>query len=309
MLRQVAAFSPGHLTGLFYMQDANKDPLLAGSLGAGFSILKGVTTTIEVKKSFDECSVTINDKPNDAPVSHLVRELFFKELGEKPIPIDIRHTIETPEGAGFGTSGGGALSLVLALNHLYGEPFNTIKAAQIAHVAEVRCKTGLGTVMGESFGGFRILTKAGAPGIGATISIPYDKDLYALCIMFGPLSTKSALSDPDIRARIMKAGEKYHSLLCKTPDIPSFLKYSRMFAEETALYSDKVRAALDTFTAKGINASMPMFGEGIFSILHKQELPDVIQVAQEFCAGYPEGSVEVMVSSIAKRGAGIVSED
>ena len=88
--------------------------------------------------------------------------------------------------------------------------------------------------------------------------------------MFGPLSTKSALSDPDIRARIMKAGEKYHSLLCKTPDIPSFLKYSRMFAEETALYSDKVRAALDTFTATGINASMPMFGEGIFSILHKQ---------------------------------------
>ena len=96
MLRQVAAFSPGHLTGLFYMQDTNKDPLLAGSLGAGFSILKGVTTTIEVKKSFDECSVTINDKHNDAPVSYLVKELFFKELGEKPIPIDIRHTIETP---------------------------------------------------------------------------------------------------------------------------------------------------------------------------------------------------------------------
>ena len=309
MLREVAAFSPGHLTGLFYMQDSNKDPLLAGSLGAGFSILKGVTTTIEVKKSFEECSVTINGEPNDAPVSHKVRELFFKELGEKPIPIDIRHTIETPQGAGFGTSGGGALSLVLALNHLYGEPFNTINAARIAHVAEVYCKTGLGTVMGESFGGFRILTKAGAPGIGATISIPYDKDLYALCIMFGPLSTKSALSDPDIRARIMKAGEKYHSLLCQTPDIPSFLKYSRMFAEETALYSDKVRAALDTFTAAGINASMPMFGEGIFSIQHKADLAEVIKVAQDFCAGYPADSVELFISRIAKRGAGIVSED
>ncbi|MBO7093888.1 MAG: GHMP kinase, partial [Spirochaetia bacterium] len=143
------------------MQDTNKDPLLAGSLGAGFSILKGVTTTIEVKKSFDECTVTLNGELSDAPVSHMVRDLFFKELGEKPIPIDIRHTIETPQGAGFGTSGGGALSLVLALNHLYGEPFNTINASRIAHVAEVRCKTGLGTVMGESFGGFRILTKAG----------------------------------------------------------------------------------------------------------------------------------------------------
>ena len=89
MLRQVAAFSPGHLTGLFYMQDASSDALLAGSLGAGFSILKGVTTIIEVKKSFEECSVTLNDAPNDAPVSHLVRDLFFKELGEKPIPIEV----------------------------------------------------------------------------------------------------------------------------------------------------------------------------------------------------------------------------
>lgn len=309
MLTKVAAFSPGHLTGLFYMQDKNNDPLLAGSLGAGFSILKGVTTTIEVKKSFEDCDVTINDVKSDAPVSKLVRKMFFTELGEKPIPIDVKINIETPQGAGFGTSGGGALSLVLALNHLYGEPLNTINAAKIAHVAEVYCKTGLGTVMGESFGGFRILTKPGAPGIGTTISIPYDKDLYALCIMFGPLSTKSALSDPEIRARIMKAGEKYHSLLCKTPDIDSFLKYSRNFADETNLYSPKVKDALDTFTAKGINASMPMFGEGIFSILHKSELKEVIAVAQDFCAKYPAGSVDLFVSSIAKRGAGIVSED
>ncbi len=54
---------------------------------------------------------------------------------------------------------------------------------------------------------------------------------------------------------------------------------------------------------------MPMFGEGIFSILHKQELSEVIKVAQDFCSKYPAGSVELMVSSIAKRGAGIVSED
>jgi len=39
--------------------------------------------------------------------------------------------------------------LSLALNQLYGAGLSAIEAAQPAHIAEVECKTGLGTVMGE----------------------------------------------------------------------------------------------------------------------------------------------------------------
>lgn len=309
MLRKVGAFAPGHVSGLFYMQDKSSNPLYAGSLGAGYSLLKGITTNIEVKKSQDECGITINGVHSDAPVSRKVLELFFNEINEKPIPIDIKHVIETPQGSGFGTSAGGALSLSMALNHLYGEPLNMINASKLAHVAEVCCKTGLGTVMGEFYGGFRILTKVGAPGIGASLSIPYPADLYSMCVVFGPISTKDSLSDPAIRERVMEAGKKYHNLLSENLDIDHFLEYSRAFTEDTMLYTPGVRAALDFFTERKINASMLMFGDGIFSVIPKSMLKEAIKTAEDFSSLCNGIKPEISISRIAKRGAGIVSED
>jgi len=309
MLKKVGAFAPGHVSGLFYMQDKNDDPLYAGSLGAGYSLLKGITTNIELKDSFDECGITINGLTSDAPVSRKVLELFFREIKEEPVPIDIKHIIETPQGSGFGTSAGGALSLSMALNHLYGEPLNMINASKLAHVAEVCCKTGLGTVMGEFYGGFRILTKVGAPGIGGSLSIPYPQDLYSLCVVFGPISTKDALSDPAIRERVMKAGKKYHSLLSENLTVERFLEYSRAFTEDTMLYTPGVRAALDFFTARNINASMLMFGDGIFSVIPKSEIAATVKAAEDFGSTCNGRKPEIFISAIAKRGAGIVSED
>ncbi|MCQ2604658.1 MAG: GHMP kinase [Spirochaetia bacterium] len=309
MLKRVSAFSPGHVTGLFYMQDTNEDPLYAGSLGAGFSLQKGVYTTIELKESESDCDIYVNDIQSAAPVSRKVIELFFKKIGEKPVPLNVIHTIETPQGAGFGTSGAGALSLSLALNRMYGEPMNFIDASKIAHIAEVCCRTGLGTVMGETIGGFKVLVKVGAPGIGETLSIPYTQDMYAVFVVFGPLSTKEYLSDPAIRAKIISAGQKYHGLIRQTPNIESFIRYSRAFTEATGINSPNVRASLDNFTSHEINASMLMFGEGTFSIVRRECLDNTVKIAEEFCRKYTNKPGLVFISKIAKRGAGIVSED
>ena len=67
--------------------------------------------------------------------------------------IIVEHHVEVPLGAGFGTSGAAALSLALALNEALSLGLSKIEAAQLAHVAEVECKTGLGTVIAETFGG------------------------------------------------------------------------------------------------------------------------------------------------------------
>ena len=77
-----------------------------------------------------------------------------------------------PSVAGFGSSGGGALSLALALNEAADAGLTRVEAAQIAHVAEIECKTGLGSVFAAERGGFGILTKPGAPGIGEALSYP-----------------------------------------------------------------------------------------------------------------------------------------
>lgn len=207
-----------------------------------------------------------------APVSRKVVELFYKWADLPYKAVDIRHYIETPQGSGFGSSGSGALSLVFALNRLYNDPLSAIKVSQIAHTAEVICKTGLGTVMGETMGGFKVLVEPGAPGIGKTISIKYPKGLYAAFIVFGEYSTSEALSDPETRASVMKSGEKYHSLIKECPEFDKFMEYSRAFAESTGIIPESVRMLLDELDLQNIKSSMLMFGEGTFSIINKDEL-------------------------------------
>jgi len=43
------AFSPAHITGFFKAELEEEDPNQLGSLGAGFSIEKGVKTTVNVR--------------------------------------------------------------------------------------------------------------------------------------------------------------------------------------------------------------------------------------------------------------------
>ncbi len=309
-MKRVTAFSPGHVTGLFYMKDLEPDPLYCGSLGAGFSIKKGTFTTVSKNKSLKSYSISINNIKDDAPVSRKIIELFFEKTGIAPEGLKIDHVIETPQGAGFGSSGSGALSLVFALNRLYGDPLSALQASQAAHCAEVMCKTGLGTVMGETLGGIKILIKPGAPGIGATISIPYSEGLYAMFAVYGPLSTKEALSDPLLRQKITESGKKYHSLIKKTPDFESFIKYSREFAESTGMIPPSVRAVLDGFDKNGINSSMLMFGEGTFSIVQKNDIEKIRKIAEQNIAEIKSEKKPVLFfSNIARGGVNIASED
>ncbi len=310
-MNKVIAFSPGHVTGLFYMKDLIEDPLYRGSLGSGFSLKKGAFTSVSFNSKISETAVSINrDKNCDAPVSRKVVELFHDWADIPYRQVDIRHHIETPQGAGFGSSGSGALSLAFALNRLYNDPLSAIKVSQIAHVAEVLCKTGLGTVMGETMGGFKVLVEPGAPGIGKTISIKYPKGLYAAFIVFGPYSTSEALSNPEVRESIMKSGEKYHSMIQETPEFERFMEYSRAFAESTGIIPSSVRMILDELDLRGIKSSMLMFGEGTFSIIDKDELGKMQKIYTEIIKKIDSDvKPQLFYSNIAKGGVRIVSED
>ena len=309
-MKRVTAFSPGHVTGLFYMKDLQPDPLYCGSLGAGFSIKKGTSTTVGKSKTSKDHVITINSVKQEAPVSRKIVELFFEKTEIVPEYLKIEHTIETPQGSGFGSSGSGALSLVFALNRLYGDPLSALQSSQVAHCAEVICKTGLGTVMGETLGGIKILIKPGAPGIGATISIPYPEGLYAMFVVFGPLSTKEALSNPLLREKITSSGRKYHSLIKKEPGFENFIKYSREFAESTGMIPQSVRTIIDGFDKHNINSTMLMFGEGTFSIVPKNDIDRIKKIAEKNISEIKSNRKPFLYfSNIARGGVNIVSED
>ena len=144
-----AAFSPGHITLIFSIKDESNNILEKGSLGTGFSIAEGVITEVETFPSKkNKVTIYINGKKEAAPVSRSVVRQFFEFLDEK-FSIILKHKINLPIGGGFGCSAAGALSSALALNEELQLNFKKQKCGQIAHIAEVENKTGLGDVIGS----------------------------------------------------------------------------------------------------------------------------------------------------------------
>jgi pantoate kinase len=283
-MKKARAFAPCHITGVFQIFDEGRDALHVGSRGAGVSLSRGVETTVEVEESAkDSVRISINGLVSDsARVSKRVVNIFtqrFRKVGSYGIYVN--HRVGVPVGAGLGSSGAAALSLALALNEALGLGLSTTEAAQVAHVAEVKCKTGLGTVIAETLGGLEIRVKAGAPGIGEIRRVSIPKGMAVACLVFGPLSTRKCLSDESIRKRISDFGGKKVDALGESPTARNFMETSRMFAEHVGLITDRVRIVLNETDRTGVVCTMPMFGECVFTLAKWSDVKKVLQVFQE----------------------------
>ncbi len=264
------AFAPAHITGFFEICDSRKNPLLKGSRGAGISISKGVFTRVRLKPGGNGVVIRINGKRSRAPVSRAVLRHFARKGFAWPGKLELDHTVQVPMGSGFGTSGAGALSLALAMNSLFGNRLTRVEAAQVAHLAEIECRTGLGTVIGEFAGGFEVRTKAGAPGIGKVVKLPASKNTEIICLWFGPVSKPTALSSRDFRKAVNMAGRGAVQKLLKCPAL--FLELSRKFAESLpGLITPRMRRALDGCDREKIPCSAMMIGRSLFALARNDE--------------------------------------
>jgi len=300
-MKQAKAFAPSHITGFFQIFDQQKDALHKGSRGAGVSLSRGIETVVKVQKARENSvHVRINNSVSgSAQVSRHVVSIFlsrFEELGG--FQIDVEHHVEVPIGAGFGTSGAAALSLALALNEVFGLSMSRTQVAQLAHVAEVECKTGLGTVIAEAFGGLEIRVEAGAPGVGKIECVPVPKDVAVACLVFGPLSTREYLADESIRTRINDFDGEMIDRLVENPTTESFMRISREFAEHVGLITDRVREVLDSTDKTGVVCSMPMFGESVFTLAEPEKLELVLEVFRRQAS-----NEEIIISKIDSKGA------
>ncbi len=264
---------------------------------------KGAKTTVRVKKSARKyVEISINGKRTEAAeVSRSVADAFLSLVGAK-CHLVVEHEIEVPIGCGLGSSGAGALSLALALNEALGLGLSRIEAAQIAHVAEVEHKTGLGTVIDETFGGLKIRVKPGAPGIGEVKPVPVDGNYVVACLPFGPLSTEKALSDPKLRRLINRYGGELVDELVTEPQVSKFMALSRSFAESTSLTSERVRKILADADGEGFVCSMAIFGETVFSVVRQDEAEDLLKIFRR----HKQRQYDVISAQVDFKGARIL---
>ncbi len=266
---RVSVFVPGHITGFFEIHQG-EDFLHTGSRGCGVVISKGVYTTLELEEAEQNKIFTyINGEPYECAVTKTALEELLSML-RSSYRIEVYHELEVPMSQGFGSSAAGTLGAVLGVNKALNLNMTLNQCGQIAHVAEVKSRTGLGDVIAECYGGMVIREKPGAPGIGMIDRIPSNR--YVVAFIVGKeLETKSVLSDADKAAAINRAGSECMQLLIKEPSEENFLHLAKRFASETSLMSDEVRSAVKKLESAGIAASMIMLGNSVFALTSEPE--------------------------------------
>ena len=280
-MREAKAFAPGHLTGLFQICIEGDDPLRWGARGSGVSITRGVLTHVTIEPSdHPSYDIYINDELMiDAHVSENVLSKYQSYINE-PMKITINHTITTPITAGFGSSGGGALSLSLALNEAIDAGLTRVEAAQLAHVAEIECKTGLGSVFAADNGGFGVLYKPGAPGIGEGVLMEDTTGLAVVYVYYGPIHTKSALSNPELVRKINQLGGSYVDELHRELTPKRFMYYSRKFTDHIGLATPRIRDLFKQMDSFNLTFTIANFGEVAFTVQYREEAEEAVRILQ-----------------------------
>ena len=277
------AFCPAHITGFFKAELNKEDSKELGSLGAGFSIQKGVKTTVTVRNKTKHDISNFTIKVNGFESGDMrVSEVVLSKFSTKGKFVDIIHEIDVPVGYGFGCSAAVALSLSIALNDALECKLSKIKVAQIAHDVEIECKTGLGDVLASYHGGFEIRDKPGAPGIGHVQKITLNK-ISIIMICFSPISTTKFIKErlPQING----LGGKMVNRLLESKNYEHFQEMSLEFAKYVDVMTPRMQKVVNELSKNNIKCGIALFGETIFSMIPKEKENKVLEILEKYSDG------------------------
>ena len=304
------AFAPAAISSFFEIHDSeNGKPIIdltkMGARGGGFGLEKGVLTKVTVEDA--NCSrlnISINGKKApQAATTRVVIESLLSKIG-KSFDVTVDHKIGVPIASGFGTSAGGALTAGLALKEALNLPLTYNQIGQVAHVAEIQCQTGLGTVSSLTFaGGCVLVIEPGTPGVCQIDRIPMKPD-YMVVAGFSPSNTltKAILSDPEEKQKINKYGKKTLSTILSKPTLENFLDCCWDFSQKAGFATPKTRKLVSLAKRSGaLGAAQNMIGEAVHVVVHEEQ---AMAVAEAFKQVLP--SENVLTSRIDFQGARLI---
>ena len=285
---KATAFCPAHVTGFFkaHLDQNHCFSESLGSMGAGFSIKRGVTTSVILSTITNQNSnFRISTKGYQSPktdVSEFVLNEFLKLGDFEDLFFDINHDISIPVGYGLGSSSAVALSLAYALDKVLQTKLDDKEIGKIAHNAEVNCKTGLGDVLASYHGGFEVRVKPGAPGIGKVEKINTEP-LSIIMICFSPISTNKFLKER--LSQINGLGEKMVKRLLESKDYEHFQDMSLEFAKYVDVTTPRMEKIIEELASNKIKCGVALFGETIFSMVPKHKEDKVLTMFKKYSDG------------------------
>ena len=312
MTKTAKAFAPAGISSFFEICDRTDDgkPIVdferVGSRGGGFGIQKGVLTEVSVSEAKKSgISVFINGKlaPEAETTKTVVQMLLNK--ADKPFGIVVNHKIDVLVGAGFGTSAGGALTTGLALSEALDLHLTYNQIGRIAHVAEVQCRTGLGTVGPLMLGGCAITVEPGAPGISVIDRIPLSDDYVIVAGVFGATPTKQVLDSAEKRREVNRYGRKTLEAILAEPSVENFMACCLDFAEKAGFMTARVRRLVELAEKAGaVGVAQNMVGEAVHALVLVENAG---KIAEAFKQVLP--NEKILAAKIDFQGARLVSHE
>ncbi len=306
MAKRARAFSPAGISSFFEICDRTpdgnllSDPEHIGSRGGGFVISKGVLTEVSlVEAKENQIRVFINGKlwPK-AETTRTVVEILSKKVPETH-HVTVRHRVKVPIGAGFGSSAAGALGTALALSEALDLNLTYNQLGRIAHVAEVKCLTGLGTVGPLMLGGCIVTTEPGAPGYASIDRIPVSPDHLIVAATYRPYPTKEMLSSQEKRGVINEWGRRTLEKILADPSLENFMRACKEFAIGAGLVTSRVRKLIELAEKAGaVGAAQNMVGEAVHALVTVDKVDDVVQAFKKVMS-----SEKIIIAKIDLQGA------
>lgn len=285
MERRARAFFPSGISSFFEICDQTTkgkpitDLEKIGARGGGFAFEKGVTTETSVREAEkNRIQIYINKKlwPK-ADTTRIVAETLLQK-SDKHYQVIIKHDVKVPICAGFGSSAAGALGAAFALSKALGLNFTVNQLGRIAHIAEIRCRTGLGTVAPLLVGGCVISVEPGAPGIAVVDRIPITSDYRIVAGVFHPWPTKKILASPQVRKMVNKCGRETVDKILACSCLENFMKASKEFAVKSGFATQRVLRLIELAEKAGaVGAAQNMVGEAVHAVVLNDEEESVIQ--------------------------------
>ena len=297
------AFAPAVITNFFKIEydDAGRP---VGATGGGYILSKGTTTEVlPIKVDDGRLTTTVNgDRLFDARTTRRAVGLLLSGVcSNQSLKLDQK--VDTPIGAGFGTSGASATSAVYAAASVLGIKKPKRSLALYAHRAEILEQTGLGTVsVIYDHVGAGAIAKAGEPGAAEFVRIRIPGDVRIVTAYLAPFDKKNLFSSPSISERVNELGAQSLSVFLSDPSLDSLGTEGESFSRRLGLESPEVKKlAAAAKIAGALYASQNMIGYSVHSVVPEDNVASVV-------SAFRSKSREIGIDTfdVGKRRAGII---
>ena len=278
-------FVPSAVSSFFEVCDEDHegkrivDPIRIGARGGGFRISRGVVTKVTMRQTAGD-EVWINGYPTPSAKTSLEAVKLARSVYGFKESVKVEHEVEVPIGCGFGTSAAGALGTILAIQDALGLSDSSL-AADLAHVAEVRNLTGLGTVIAAASSGgcIGLVTEPGAPSIGEVKMFDCNPNEYVFVgVVFGAVDKSTVLASEEKKRVVNIWGRRVLEAVLDDPTPSTLLHQSLIFAEKTELATrDLLDLARYICRAGAEGATQNMIGRAVHALVKVEKAAQLIR--------------------------------